>query len=263
MSSQRLLVSDTYSNSIHSNDYDGLEVWYNNTPPEVAHHNAPELQDKAQSAQFCHDNSSPEVFHDYAPEVHRDVAGIEAVELSPNLSEKQPMVDLTHDRNSQGNRKRICGLSKPWFYGTIAIVVVTITAIVVGSVIGSFLSKNRHTKPIPTLLPSASKTAAPPTATAVPRVPVHGMSQLGSVAWQDGKNVTQCRVYYQDANSQIRESAWNASSGHWYVSNSGIAAAKNGTPIAASAFTGGDGISVCWLSIRFEKYALTCGDTDG
>ena len=55
---------------------------------------------------------------------------------------------------------------------------------------------------------------------------------LASVAWQDANSVVHYRVYYQDSNNIIKESAWNDAQPKWYVSNEDIGMAKNGTPLA-------------------------------
>ena len=55
---------------------------------------------------------------------------------------------------------------------------------------------------------------------------------LASVAWGDTNGVVHYRVYYQDSNAMIKESAWVSAQQEWYVSNGGIGLAKNGTPLA-------------------------------
>jgi hypothetical protein len=59
-------------------------------------------------------------------------------------------------------------------------------------------------------------------------------SKLSSVAWNDTYAVTQYRLYFQDENNTIVESAWDSGSRLWQISNRAVGKAKAGSPIAAT-----------------------------
>lgn len=95
--------------------------------------------------------------------------------------------------------------------------------IVVGVVVGVVVEVTRHHRH---------------GSTSVSSTPIMNDSSLATVAFEDEDNITQYRLYYQDNNSIIKESAWNATAGVWYTSNSNITIGKAGTPIAAARSVG-------------------------
>jgi hypothetical protein len=72
------------------------------------------------------------------------------------------------------------------------------------------------------------------TSTAQAPATVLNTTGLAAIAWEDSHGFVQYRVYYQNSNNYIQESAWNSSFHHWYVSNKQIALAKPGTPLTAA-----------------------------
>ena len=128
-----------------------------------------------------------------------------------------------------------------WLLGAVVFLIVVLGA-VLGGVLGSRAShspssaSSSSTSPSSTsqasLLPSA--TSDPISATSSP-TGISSNSRLASIAYPDEDNVLQYRVYYQDDNNTIKESAWNNSQATWYVLNDNIGTAKKGTPIAAAA----------------------------
>ena len=116
-------------------------------------------------------------------------------------------------------QRRICGVPSTWL---LALFISTI--LIIGIIIGVALGLTRHTRRRPV-------SEATPTA-------IRGNSSLAAVAFEDANNIMQHRLYYQTEDSVISESAWNATTGIWYISNSNIVTGKPGTPIAAAKSVG-------------------------
>ena len=120
-----------------------------------------------------------------------------------------------------------------WIFAAIVVVVLIIAAIL-GGIFGSKAHRNRAGS-APIVNNTSSNDTSPNNATASNVTKsIISDSALASVAWSDANGVIHYRVYYQDSNNMIKESAWtNADSPpKWYVSNEGIGTAKNGTPLA-------------------------------
>lgn len=80
-------------------------------------------------------------------------------------------------------------------------------------------------------------------------------SSLASIAWSDHGTLGYRRLYYQDSEGTIKESAWNSSGNEWYSSDEKLGSAKPGSPIAA-AVAG----NVTWpfVSLPCLGYARSC-----
>ncbi|KAL8743180.1 MAG: hypothetical protein Q9190_004445 [Brigantiaea leucoxantha] len=59
-------------------------------------------------------------------------------------------------------------------------------------------------------------------------------SSLASIAWANGDGHQYRRLYYQDVNGTIKETAWNSSESSWYASNENLGHATTKSPIAAT-----------------------------
>ena len=59
-------------------------------------------------------------------------------------------------------------------------------------------------------------------------------SSLASIAWANGDGHQYRRLYYQDVNSTIKETAWNSSESSWYASNENLGHATTKSPIGAT-----------------------------
>lgn len=134
--------------------------------------------------------------------------------------------DLPRGQVVDGKKFRtICKLRPNVFWLTLALVLCVVVAAVCGS-LGYTLS---HRKTIPE---TSSAYATGPRPSSLGKQ-FFGNTSLAAVSWNDTNLVTQYRLFHQDENNLIKESAWNSSSRTWYVSNPAIGNAKAASPIAA------------------------------
>ncbi|KAL8691836.1 MAG: hypothetical protein Q9224_004088, partial [Gallowayella concinna] len=113
-------------------------------------------------------------------------------------------------------------------------------AAVVGGTVGGLSARNATSnKEAPTAStgsPATSKSTASPSLTPAPsQTPSASLnSSLASVAWTDKDGRGYRRLYYQDSEGTIKESAWNSTGNQWYPSNQELAKARLNTPLAAA-----------------------------
>ncbi|OCK73755.1 hypothetical protein K432DRAFT_447669 [Lepidopterella palustris CBS 459.81] len=136
--------------------------------------------------------------------------------------------------SSPSPTRLLFGVRRKVFFISIAVTLIVVAA-VAGGVAGALTKKSNATTP-PTSSPSPyatapSATAPSPSSTTYPMSP---NSKLAAIAWNDTNGVTFQRLYYQNTNNAISESAWNSSGQAWYVNGNVITNAKNGTAIAAT-----------------------------
>ena len=149
------------------------------------------------------------------------------------------------------HRKRTCGLSTNVFWIMLAGLVV-LAALAVGIPVGLHI---RNSERVSTMLAngaslSAAPNPSPSSTTHAPPAPLdlnNGSSGIASVAWNDTKGVTQYRLYFQDSQQTIKESAWNSSRQKWIETRS-IGVAKAKTPITAAITGPQDSSFVSFLS---------------
>lgn len=149
--------------------------------------------------------------------------GLEAVH--PDVAFVDKAIDL-----QDGPQQTICGLRRKtvWTAAVLALILVVIAA-VVGGVLGGRKPHQTSSSPSPTS--STSIPSAPPTPMLL------ADSNLAAASWNETANgniVMQSRVFYQDTDGNIRESAWNSSRRSWYASNL-LGMGKKGSPIALAA----------------------------
>ena len=123
--------------------------------------------------------------------------------------------------------RKIFGLTRKTFFFLLAVV------LVLGGVIGSSAARNgEYTAAVPTNTPSPTPPQAPTTTQAL-----YANTGLAAMQWTDLNGTLHKRLYYQDNNDKIRESAWDNSTAFdtAWVTNIISDAVKSGTPIAAAA----------------------------
>lgn len=157
--------------------------------------------------------------------VSYDDVGKQAVTVDVDNAQSEPS-RLTEER-------KIFGLRRKTFFILLAVVLVLIAAAVGGGVGGTSAARNREdTAAVPTNTPSPTPPQAPTTTQAL-----YANTGLAAMQWTDLNGTLHKRVYYQDNNDQIRESAWDNSTAFdtaWVINNISDAV-KPGTPIAAAA----------------------------
>ena len=139
-----------------------------------------------------------------------------------------PVSPSLESATSKAQRK-FCGLKSKPLIILFTVVLVFITAGAIGGSVGGYLvnqKKNKGASP-------ASKPASTPTATQT------GFANTGLAAlqWTDPDGTSHKRLYYQDKNDMIRESAWDnskTSDSAWKVSTISNAV-QPGTPITVTA----------------------------
>lgn len=128
--------------------------------------------------------------------------------------------------DQQKSKRRICGLASRTFWILVTIgVLLVIAAVVGGAVGGTQASKSSTDTTKPTNGTAAASNAG-----------IRPDSNLAAIAWTVTPTRYQYRVYYQDSDNSIKESAYDSSLGTWKVSKivdgTGV---TSGTSIAASA----------------------------
>jgi hypothetical protein len=158
--------------------------------------------------------------------VSYDDVGKQAVHVDAYNAQSEP------SRPAEG--RKIFGLTRKTFFILLAVVLVLIIAAAVGGgVIGTRAARNReYTAAVPTNTPSPTPPQAPTTTQAL-----YANTGLAAMQWTDLNGTLHKRLYYQDNNDKIRESAWDNSTAFdtAWVTNIISDAVKPGTPIAAAA----------------------------
>ena len=186
---------------------------------------------------MSHPNDYPlSVLHDFSnlevvpqpDDTFKEVHSQPASSQWGNASGQSLVTDKEVVSGSKGPR-RFCGFlaKNVCLYLAIALVVV---GIVIGVSLGVSPRAKASTTGTTTTAAAVSAASAAPISTATT---ISSDSGIASVAWNDTSGILQYRVYYQGEDDQIRESAWDASSKTWAVSNHGIGKAKNKSPLAA------------------------------
>ncbi len=173
---------------------------------------------------------------------------LSVVSLPPTESSFNSPKDLLPQQNQ--HPKRICYLPAKGFWLLLG-AILAIIALAVGIPLGLHSRKNGSSSGSS---PASSSSVAPssPSTSALPPPPTsvdlnNDSSGLASVAWNDSNGVAQYRVYFQDRQNAIKESAWNASAHIWQETRSlGVAKAKS--PLSA-AVTGPQDFSFVWYSL--------------
>jgi len=110
---------------------------------------------------------------------------------------------------------------------------ITLFLMVIAALVAVLVSRDRSRSSSvatdPPITPSTTITASTSSNSSITDT-----TSLAAIAWADGEGVIQYRVYYQDSNDYIRESAWNSTQATWYVSDWGLGRAKRGTSLAAA-----------------------------
>ena len=215
----------------------------------------------------------------YASELPAKQHGLER-SVPPGLEVIRPGNDIEFlsgrsGKQANGKSKRnICGLRRRTFcIVMLLLLVVSIAlAIILGLVVGVLMTRKPASSTATTAASSStltssvatSSSSASPTPNANPSKML-SKSKLASIAWNDTNQVTQYRLYYQDSESAIRESAWNSTGKQWY-SNGVIGKAESGSAIAA-AVTGPPSwpfqINLYWINEagNLDEWYTTDGDT--
>lgn len=153
--------------------------------------------------------------------------------LSYNDDGKQAVDTEVHNAPAESSRpteeRKIFGLRRKTFFILLPVVLVLIIAAAVGGGVGgSRAARNRKQTD------HASSTTPQAPATTRGRYPNTG---LAAMQWTDLNGTLHKRLYYQDNNNKVRESAWDNNTAFdtaWKV-NVISDAVKPGTPIAAVA----------------------------
>ena len=104
-----------------------------------------------------------------------------------------------------------------------------------------------------TMLTSASTTF--PSTAITTSGGIQRSSKISSISWTDSNGIMQYRLYFQDTNNTIKESAWSSAQRLWYISNFSLGKAKPASPIEATV-TGEDWI---FVSQVFKK-CINCSE---
>lgn len=162
-----------------------------------------------------------------------DQEGIEAIH--PPLVFDKPN---TLAAKEPSDRKTVCGLRWRWAILVSGVFLFVLVGGVVGGVVGS---KRRHSSSdsannahVPQSTPSGNASTSNPIA-AERLKGLRGNSSIAATTFDDNTQTRHYRVYYQDENDIVKESAWNMSGNLWYVSNENIGKAKSGSPIAVAS----------------------------
>ncbi|KAI9682222.1 MAG: hypothetical protein M1817_000276 [Caeruleum heppii] len=157
-------------------------------------------------------------------------AGLERNPWSPE--------DVKFDQSPAEPRRRMfCGL-RLWIWISFAAFTLVTVGAVTGGILGAKAVRDHEPSATPGAPPSAGPDQLnkdePPTDVPFDQLTIQPRSGLASVAWNGSNDVMQYRVYFQDGNSTIRESAWNSTGRTWYLSNPSVGQAKRTSPIAAA-----------------------------
>lgn len=126
-----------------------------------------------------------------------------------------------------GRPRKICHLRPKLFLGLL-ILLSAIIATIVGAVVGTRVHRSsQQTQSAPS--PTSNQTAASVNSA------MADQSHLASIAWNDTEGTTHHRLYFQDTNNSIRESAWD-SKGHAWMPNPTpiVPYVKPNSPLAAA-----------------------------
>jgi len=177
--------------------------------------------------------------------------------------EAVPPDKLIRNKGQGGSRQTICGFGRKTVrVGAIIALAKVVIAAVVGGVVASrkphrtnsstsTASGDASPTPSSSSNPKSTGSTAAPTSSSF----LLAASNLAAASWNETTNekvVVQNRVYYQDTKGNIIESAWNSSTGSWYVSTT-LGMAKNGTPIAVAVTAPPDSDSFVSSIIRCES----------
>lgn len=217
-------------------DYASLEV------DSRKHHNDPEVVDL--------DHSHLEVTPGYGSGEVLENDSLQAYHpaVSGNKDASGPIPCHPDNENYERNapkspQPRICGIKRKtfWICLVAAILLVILAAVggTVGSVVGSNHNSSSGSHPVVTSGGTATSTAngtPSSSATAVANTGIRPDSKLAALAWTVTPTHYKYRVYYQDVDNSIKESAYDSTTGSWsvlkVVNGSGV---SPGTSIAASS----------------------------
>lgn len=146
--------------------------------------------------------------------------------LSPSaIGTPTPLPEKDID-GSRPKIRRICGIRAVTFILLLLAVVLLCIGLGAGVPLALLVGRGKGSQ---SSIKANTTNSSPPAV----RSSISNDSSLASIAYNDGSGVTQYRLYYQGEDDFIKESAWNATSNAWQVSNTGIGKAKSKTPIAA------------------------------
>jgi hypothetical protein len=172
-----------------------------------------------------------------APIVGQDPKNEKMISYS-DVGKQAVVVDVDNAQSESSGpteERKIFGLRRKTFFILLPVVLVLIIAAAVGGGVGGTIAaRNREQQAatVPMFIPSPT----PPQAPTTTRV-LYANTGLAAMQWTDLNGTLHKRVYYQDINHSIRESAWDNSTAvdtPWEV-NAITDAVKPGTPIAAAA----------------------------
>jgi hypothetical protein len=208
--------------------------------PKVPGHDAPELAPDRSNAPECYNAAVSEHINATAPEhINTDDN-----ETTPPASE------LKADHQQQVQSKRFCGLSKRRviIIGAVIAAIVIAVAVALGVVLGRKSSAPSDPSPSP----SSSVAAFLPS--------FNGLA-LTKVKTSNGNSTI---GYYQDVYGNIRErralnTTWQYADNDIVVAN---AAVNGSTPVAATTYSTGDTLYVCFLlHFSFARVLILCPET--
>lgn len=169
---------------------------------------------------------------------HLKHGGIQAYHPGVGSDASGPIPFESHPAHEQGQRERkILGLKPQAFLLSLAVLVVIIVGAVVGGVVGGLQGshKDHHRS-------SSSNThgtsSGNQTSGNVTHTPQHGILEdsLAAIAWQITSTHYRYAVYFQDADTSIKQSQYDSSTASWTVST--VVSSDNvrvRTPLAASS----------------------------
>lgn len=215
----------------------GLQVVYDGAGLELTDQQ-PGLELKSMSNRlgtYSELPAGPDAAYDHPEHLKSDAAYGHPQYLKPDADHGGAYVGV----NTPAVRSKLTPRRK-WMIGAVVLLLVVIIA-VLGGVLGS------RSRSAPSATPPLNASS------------IINNTGLAALAWQDTDNVLQYRVYYQTANNEIRESAWNNSQSTWYTLNDRIGLAKNGSSLAAavkgnSVVSIGQGTNITDLSILRESF---------
>lgn len=160
--------------------------------------------------------------------VYHDV-GKQAYTVYP--SNPAPSLPITDDR------RIFCLRRKTFFLILMVIVIVLVAAAVGGGVVGAKAARGGGTNGTAPSHESAPSTTIPFNSTSVTSASLYANTGMSALRWLGPKGTTRKRLYYQNQNNQIVESAWDDNNGFasaWEVTKISDTV-KPGTPIGAVA----------------------------
>ncbi len=179
--------------------------------------------------------SRPDSTSDWNKQAYNPESDLEAVPKPYHGTQSYTLVPaeekIVTNTEHGGRRGTICGLRRKWFYILLAVIVVVVIGAAVGGGVGATVGKSSDSDSDS----SSSNSTSPSQNSTTPITGLNSNSSLASAAYNDSSNTLQYRVYYQDENDMIKESAWNDTEQTWYVSNDATGKAKKGSPLAAAA----------------------------